>query len=100
MAEDLNRGKEILFADGVNRLVKPLTIRQLRKFIKIIQNFDTNESNTLTEEQIDQMVDAVAIALEKVDSDLAADRELLEEALDMKSMNEVIAVAMGSDPNA
>ena len=33
--KDLHEGVEIVFADGNKRVIKPLTIRQLRKFMKV-----------------------------------------------------------------
>jgi hypothetical protein len=45
------------------------------------------------------MVEAAAIALEKANPDLAADRDQLEDLLDMRSFNELLAVAIGADPN-
>jgi hypothetical protein len=98
VAESLNTGKEIEFADGQKVLIKPLTIRQLRKFMKVIQNLST-DMTTINDEEVDNMVEAASIALEKAAPELAADRDALEDALDMRCFNELISVAMGADPN-
>jgi hypothetical protein len=45
------------------------------------------------------MISAAAIALRKADPELAADRDALEDILDLRTFAEVMAAAMGSDPN-
>jgi len=97
MAEELNKGKEITLVDGGKVYVKPLTLKQLRKFMKVAAQISL-EGN-LDDDQIDKMISAAAIALEKADPELAADRERLEDSLDMKSFNDILAIAVGADPN-
>jgi hypothetical protein len=53
----------------------------------------------MTDEDIDKMVLAASIALKKADPALANDPEALEDVLDLKTFAEVMAAAMGSDPN-
>lgn len=96
---DMYKGTEITFADGVVRTIKPLTIRQLREFMKVANNMKTTDDGNLTDDDIDKMVAAAKIALRKVDPELAEDEEALEDALDLRSFQELMAVAMGSDPN-
>ena len=94
------KGKEIVFADGKTRVVKPLTIKNLREFMKVANNMKTNnDEGGMTDEDIDKMVSAAAIALKKADPELAADREALEEILDLATFAQVMAAAMGNDPN-
>lgn len=95
--KDILVGTEILFADGKKRVIKPLTIRNLRKFMKIVKNLKSEE--TLEDADIDIMVEAAAIALAVVDPDLASDREKLEDVLDLKSFGALMSAAMGSDPS-
>jgi hypothetical protein len=45
------------------------------------------------------MIAAASIALRKADPELAANRELLEDILDLRTFGEVMAAAMGNDPN-
>ena len=95
--KDILAGTEILFADGKKRVVKPLTIRNLRKFMKIVKNLKNEE--TLEDADIDVMVEAAAVALAVVDPELAADKEKLEDVLDLKSFGALMTAAMGSDPS-
>jgi hypothetical protein len=95
--KDLFLGKEILFADGKKRTIRPLTIRNLRKFMKIVK--DLKSEDNLTDEDIDVMVEAAAVALTAVDPELAEDSEALEDALDLRCFGELMNAAMGSDPS-
>ena len=101
--KDLREGQEIIFADGVNRKVFPLTIRQLRSFMKIADKLNVDSDAGLSDADIDNMVSAAAIALQKVDPDLANDEDALEDALDLKCFGALMAASMGNevteDPN-
>ncbi len=95
--KDMFLGREILFADGKKRTVRPLTIRNLRKFMKVVKDLKTDDS--LNDEDIDVMVEAASIALLAVDPELAEDTEALEDALDLRCFGELMNAAMGSDPS-
>jgi len=100
--DDLRAGYDIVFADGKTRKVKPLTIRQLRGFMKIMDkmgDLDTEDNKSLSDEDIDNMVSAAAIALSKVDTELADDADALEDALDLRCFGDLMAASMGNDPN-
>lgn len=96
---DMYKGVNITFADGKVRNVKPLTIRQLREFMKVANDMKATDEGNLTDEDIDKMVAAAKVALRKVDPELVDDDDALEEALDLRSFQELMAVAMGGDPN-
>lgn len=95
--KDILAGREILFADGKVRVIKPLTIRSLRKFMKVVKDLKTED--TLSDADIDVMVEAAGIALSVVDPELAGNKEALEDVLDLRSFGEVMSAAMGSDPS-
>jgi hypothetical protein len=95
--KDIIGGTEILFADGKKRVVRPLTIRNLRKFMKVVKDLKTDDN--LEDKDIDVMVEAAGIALTAVDPALAANTELLEDALDLRCFGELMSAAMGSDPS-
>ena len=98
MSNSLFTGTEVEFADGKKRMVKPLTIRQLRKFVKLVDGLDANMTS-LSDEDIDRMLDAAAVIIEKSDSKLSEDREALEDAVDIVVFNALVSIAMGTDPN-
>jgi hypothetical protein len=92
---------DLEFADGTTRKIKPLTIKNLRIFLKAAEKID-DSSTKLSDEDIDNMMDAAQIIMETVDSELASNRAKLEEAIDIEIFGKLMAVAMGnsiSDPN-
>lgn len=97
--KDIHEGKAIVFADGKTRTVRPLTIRQLRKFMKVAGALQAKTEAEMTDEDIDAMVEAASIALAKIDPELAEDLDALEDVLDLKCFAELMSAAMGSDPN-
>lgn len=96
---DLFKGTEITFSDGKKRIVKPLTIKHLREFMKVANEMKTDNEAGMTDEDIDKMITAASIALRKADPELAGDRDALEDVLDLRTFGEVMAAAMGNDPN-
>lgn len=98
--KNLREGRSIVFADGKSRTIYPLSIRQLRKFMKTIKEMpDTVDTASLEDKDIDLMIEAAAIVLEKVDLELSLDLEAIEDVIDIKIFNELIGAAMGADPN-
>lgn len=94
---DVRKGKDIMFADGKERHVSPLTLRQLRKFVKIIEELGNIEDATsMSDEDIDHMVTAAQIIMEKSDPDLASDRDQIEDAIDVEIFQDLMGIAMGS----
>lgn len=93
----------IEFADGRVRTVKPLTIKSLRKFVKVIEGLNMTSGTVMDDNMIDKMVEAASIVLEQIDPELVKDREAVEAAIDMDVFQKLMAVAMGNrvvDPNA
>lgn len=95
---EINKGAEVTLRDGQKVELKPLTIKQLRRFVKLADKFDT-ATEELTDDALDAMIDACAIALEKVAPKLSEDKDYLEDNLDIPSMNTILGVAMGGDGN-
>ena len=95
--KDLRRGQDVIFADGVERTIHPLTIRQLRKFMTVADKLNVEDDSGLSDEDIDNMVLASSIALQKVDPDLANDIEALEDALDLRCFAALMAASMGNE---
>jgi hypothetical protein len=91
--------EEIQLQNGKTITLKPLSIKQLRKFMGAIQK--TAEATT-EEETLTVLIDACAVAIEKQLPDLVADRDALEDALDMPTINRILEVCGGiklDDPN-
>ena len=61
--KDLHAGQEIVFADGKKRVIKPLTIRQLRKFMKVANQLQVRTDSEMTDEDIAAVVKACKVIL-------------------------------------
>jgi len=98
-ANDIRPGVEVVLGDYGKATIYPISLRQLRKLNKVLKNLDFESMTDLDDATIDQMVEAAAIALEKVVPELSEDKEKLEDVVDIKAFNQLIAAAMGADPN-
>jgi len=91
--------EEIELQNGDVVQLKPLSIKELREFMKAVQKTaeSTSEDDTLT-----FLIDACAVALKKQSPDLVKDRDALEDALDVPTINRILEVCGGikmDDPN-
>lgn len=94
---NVRKGVDITFADDVTRTIYPLTIKSLRKFVKVIERMkDLEDMSVLADEDIDTMMDAAEIILAKVDPGLASNRETLEDVIDLEIFQKMMGVAMGA----
>lgn len=100
MGNEVRPGVEISFEDK-NRTIYPVSLKQLRKLRTALEDvtFD-DESGYPDDKTIDGMVKAAQVILEKIDPELAGNYEQVEELVDIRSFNEMVAAAMGADPNA
>ncbi len=99
MATTVYDVEEIQLQNGATVKLKPLTIKELRKFMAAIAKTAevTTEDETLT-----ILIDACAVALEKQLPDLVKDREAFEDTLDVPTINRILEVCGGikmDDPN-
>jgi hypothetical protein len=91
--------EEITLQNGETVKLKPLTIKELRKFMIAINK--TAEVNN-EDETLNILIDACAVALEKQLPELVKDRDALEDALDVPTINRILEVCGGiklDDPN-
>ena len=122
MSKGIREGTKITFSDGNEREVFPVSIRNLRRVMKTMKSVD--EEGEMSDDNINVMLDAARIILEKVDPDvvklskaavekrekiLEADpkdvdaafevEDPLEDLLDIATVNKVLSAGMGTDPN-
>ena len=89
MATTVYDVEEITLQNGASIKLKPLSIKQLRKFMAVINK--TAELKT-EDEQLTILIDACAVAIETQLPDLVKDRDLLEDALDVPTINRILEV--------
>jgi len=90
---------EVELQDGRKVTLKPLPIKRLKEFMKVVTKLDTVKDE---EEAIDIFIEACAIALKKSLPELADNKEALEEALDVPTIWKIMEVCGGiklGDPN-
>jgi hydroxylamine reductase (hybrid-cluster protein) len=92
---NIRPGVEIAFSDKT-RTIYPVSLRQLRKLNKVMKEMEISEDD---DKSVDLMVEAASIILEAIEPEIASDPELVEDLLDIKSFNQLISAAMGTDPN-
>ncbi len=99
MATTVYDVEEIKLQNGETALLKPLSIKQLRKFMAAMNK----ASEAKTEDQsLTVLIDACAIALETQLPELVKDRDKLEDSLDVPTINRILEVCGGiklDDPN-
>lgn len=93
---NIRPGVEVAFADKT-RTIYPVSLRQLRKLNSVMKQMEDSIND---DESVDLMVQAASIILETIEPEIAGDPELVEDLLDIKSFNQLIAAGMGADPNA
>ena len=101
MATTVYNVEEITLQNGATVKLKPLTIKELRRFMEQIQK--TQEIENIDQNKtLSVLIDACAIALEKQLPDLVKDKDALEDALDVPTINRIFEVCGGikmDDPN-
>ena len=99
MASTVYDVEEIELRDGKTVKLKPLSIRELRLFMEVMGK----TSNAKTEDEALQvLIEACGVALEKQIPELKENKDLLEDILDVPTINRVIKVCGGidlEDPN-
>lgn len=107
---EARRGVPIVFGDGVERVIYPVSLRGLRKLMAIMKAMDeasksededgvVSIADQMNEENIDLMVDAAQLILSFVDPDVAENRDDVEDLVDIRNFNQMVSAAMGTDPN-
>lgn len=116
---EIRKGTPIVFGDGVERVVYPISLRGLRKLMVVMKAMDELQAEAqakaiaekgegaalslgdqMSDENIDLMVDAAEIILNYVDPDAAKTRDDVEDIVDILNFNTLLSAAMGADPNA
>ena len=99
MASTVYDVEEIQLQNGATVKLKPLTIKELRKFMVAIGK--TAEATT-EDETLSILIEACAVALEKQLPDLVKDIDAFEDTLDVPTINRILEVCGGikmDDPN-
>lgn len=97
MATKMVNTEKINLQDGTTVEIRPLNIKNLRKFMDVTKKFEKVKDE---EQGLDLLIEASQIALMAVDEEKFANTEYLEEVLDMDSISQIMKISGGVDINA
>jgi hypothetical protein len=92
---------EIGLSDGSTLTLKPLPIKQLRKFMDIVNSMSIDEGKSELD-AMDLFVDAAIICLQGLGRPDLADKDKFEDVIEVPTMMKILEVAGGlklTDPN-
>ena len=101
MATTIYDTAELELENGDKITVKPLPIKQLKKFMKVIRKLDSEDIKN-EEDAMDIFIEASMVCLEKTRPDLAEDKEAFEDNVNVPTMMKILEVCGGlkmNDPN-
>ena len=99
MATTVYDVEEIQLQNGATVKLKPLTIKELREFMKVIGK---TQEVTTEDETLSILIEACGVALKKQLPELVADQDAFEDTLDVPTINRILEVCGGikmDDPN-
>lgn len=97
MATKVNNSEKVTLQDGTVVEVRPLNIKNLRKFMEVTKKFEKVKDE---DEGLTLMIEACQIALVAADEEKFSDVDYLEEVLDMNTIAKIMNVSGGVDINA
>lgn len=93
--------EEIQLSNGDTLVIKPLTIKHLKKFLAVIKKMD--DPSVTEEDQIMEIfVEGAMVCLEQLMPKLAEDKDKFEEIIEVPTLMKILEVAGGlklNDPN-
>jgi hypothetical protein len=92
---------DIELSDGTTITLKPLPIKQLRKFMDVVNNMQQTE-NESEDAAMEVFINAAMICLQNLRPDLANDKDKFEEVIEIPTMMKILEVVGGlklTDPN-
>ena len=92
---------DIELSDGTTITLRPLPIKQLRKFMDVINDMQKTE-NESDDAAMEIFIKAAMICLQTLRPDLANDKDKFEEVVEIPTMMKILEVVGGlklTDPN-
>ena len=92
---------DIELSDGTSITLKPLSIKQLKKFMNTIKEMESPE-NESEDAAMEVFIKAAMICLENINPELASNKDKFEEVIEVPTMMKILEVMGGlklNDPN-
>lgn len=100
MAKTVYEVVDIELSDGTELTIRPLTIKNLKKFNKAIKGLQQEDLDE--EKALEVFIEAGLICMEQFSPDLSTDREKFENVIEVPTLMKILEVAGGlrlGDPN-
>jgi len=101
MANTVYEVVEIQLSNGEEIAVRPLTIKNLKKFTKVVAKLDSPDVKT-EEDAMEVFIEAAMVCMEQFAPDLAEDKDKFEDVIEVPTLMKILEVAGGlklNDPN-
>jgi hypothetical protein len=101
MANTVYEVVEIQLSNGDEISVRPLTIKNLKKFTKVVAKLDNPEVKT-EDDAMEIFIEAAMVCMEQFAPDLAEDQEKFEDVIEVPTLMKILEIAGGlklNDPN-
>lgn len=101
MANTVYDTVELKLSSGEDITIKPLSIKNLRKFMEIIQKLDSEDVKT-EQDAMEVFIEAGMLCMEQFKPEISKDRDLFEEIIEVPTLMKILEVAGGmklNDPN-
>jgi len=101
MANTVYEIVDIQLSNGEDISIRPLTIKNLKKFTEVVKKLD--DPNITTEEQaMEIFIEAAMVCMRQFKPELSEDKELFEDIIEVPTLMKILEVAGGlniNDPN-
>jgi hypothetical protein len=101
MANTVYEVVEIQLSNGEEIAVRPLTIKNLKKFTKVVAKLDSPDVKT-EDDAMEVFIEAAMVCMEQFAPDLAEDKDKFEDVIEVPTLMKILEVAGGlklNDPN-
>lgn len=94
---------EIKLSNDQNITIKPLTIKHLKKFLAVVKKLQDSSVKT-EDDAMEVFIEAGMVCMEQFAPELAADKDLFENTIEIPTLMKILEVAGGlklnnDDPN-
>ena len=101
MANTVYEVVDIRLSNNEEISVRPLTIKNLKKFTKVIAKLDSPKVKT-EDDAMEVFIEAAMVCMEQFSPDLSTDKEKFEEVIEVPTLMKILEIAGGlklNDPN-
>ncbi|NDB81489.1 MAG: hypothetical protein EB127_01880 [Alphaproteobacteria bacterium] len=101
MANTVYDSVEIKLSNGDDVIIKPLSIKNLRKFMTIIEKLGSDDIKS-ENDAMEVFIEAGILCMQQFKPELAEDREKFEDIIEVPTLMKILEVAGGmklNDPN-